>query len=215
MRRTESDSRFSHSLAQPGVLKYGSCHPYHFFGTVDPQRRAGCNRAFGCLREIVGVGSDQYRHACRASLDQVLTAVAKQASPDEGEVASPVVGCHFTHTVAEHDVAVGIERRLRWFAPPPRSGSRGRPVRAARPRRSCAPTWPTFWRWQAPVARLSVDTHLRGETRFRSPSGCQAEAGSCAETAGRRKGSRKGARQRARRRRIVAAPPPVLLRSSG
>src|SRR5216117_1198719 len=31
----------------------------------------------------------------------------------------------------------------------------------------------------------------------------------------RRKGSRKGARQRARRHRIVAAPPPVLLRSSG
>src|SRR3989449_6503099 len=54
----------------PRVLKYGSCQPYHFFGTVDPHRRASCDRAFGRLREIVGVGSDQYRHACRASLNQ-------------------------------------------------------------------------------------------------------------------------------------------------
>jgi len=72
MRRTESDSSFSHSLAQPGVLKYGSGHPYHFFGGVDTHRGADRDRAFGRLREIVGVGPDQYRHARRASFNQVV-----------------------------------------------------------------------------------------------------------------------------------------------
>jgi len=112
VRRTERDSSLSHSLAQPRVLKYGSCQPYHFFGTVDSHRRARCDRALGRLREIVGVGSDQYRHACRASLNQILTAIGKQASSDEGNVAGAIIGCHFTHAVAEHDVAVGIEWRV-------------------------------------------------------------------------------------------------------
>jgi len=51
---------FPHSLTQPRVLKYRRANRYHFSALLTPHRRASLRRAFGRLREIVGVRSDQY-----------------------------------------------------------------------------------------------------------------------------------------------------------